>query len=209
MKVCIFGANGRVGQRIVQALIQKEIDTVAFIHNRNDLTKSDHLQIIRGDIYNATDVAIALNDVNVVICTLSSWGSKQKNVLSSAMAIIIPEMKQRQIHRIISLTGSDATMINDVDSTFRKMTHHALSMFAGAILRDGEDHIRQLSKSTLDWTAIRSPIMNNQGSAEFKLSDKPPLLWQTIHRQAVADSIVGQITDNTYFRQAPYIRRIE
>ena len=76
------------------------------------------------------------------------------------------------------------------------------------ILADGEKHIRLLEESGLDWTVVRSPIMNERGDAMgFKLTDKRPAPWATVNRRSVAAGMLRLVEDRKYSRQAPFITR--
>ena len=79
---------------------------------------------------------------------------------------------------------------------------------AGKILRDGEAHIRTLSQSSLDWTVVRSPVMNDKASMAYKLNETYPWPWQTVNRQLVAQAMVAQVTSSQYVRKAPYLHRV-
>ena len=129
------------------------------------------------------------------------------------MENIIPVMKKHDIRRIVSLTGGDARAPGDTLTMLHRLSHMMLSVVGHKVLRDSEKHIRLLSESNLDWTVLRSPIMNAKGNPfHFELSGQRPLPWQTIHRQSVVVSLLQAIEpqddkDGTN-TQAPYLRRI-
>ena len=89
------------------------------------------------------------------------------------------------------------------------LSHVAFGLIAGKVLRDGEEHIRLLQDSDLDWTVLRSPVMNEVGGLGYGLSDQQPAPWNSIHRQAVARAMVEQIEQSNHYRSAPYLHRHE
>lgn len=206
MQVTVFGASGNIGRRVIEILLDKGYSVVAFVH-RADLPAHDRLTIVRGDVHQSEDIIRAVNGSQAVISTLGSWHTPDKNVLSSAMERLIPAMKDAGINRVISLTGASAFSSHDTPSLFDKLQHTALNAIAPRILRDGEEHIRLLEESGLDWTVIRSPVMNEIGTTGFILSPHFPLPWQTIHRSAVATCMVEMLENSNYSKQAPFIVR--
>ena len=208
MKVIVFGANGRVGSVLVKQLIKQNYEVVAFIHGKNNLPKSKLVSLHKGNIYSPENVSLAMNGCDVVISALGSWGTPKKDILSSAMKNIIPAMEQQNIKRIITLTGSDALANQEKPTLIQQVTRPIFTLLAKNILEDGEKHISLLENSKLDWTTLRSPVMNNIGNPKnFCLKDKPPNPLRTINRQSVAIALANQITDTVFIHQAPYIYR--
>ena len=116
MHIVIFGANGRVGSRLVRELVKDGHEVRACVHGRHDFETGQNLEVIEVDIYDANGVARAVQGQDVVVSTLGSWGTKRKDVLSSAMRHIIPAMKAHNVSRIITLTGAGAFDADDTPS---------------------------------------------------------------------------------------------
>jgi putative NADH-flavin reductase len=210
MQITIFGASGKVGSLVVAQALKHGYQVVAFAHHEPRFAKNPGLRIIQGDIYNARDVANAVNGSAVIMSTLGSWGTPKKNVLTAAMQNIIPAMKTSGSQRIISLTGADARASGDSLTPMHQISHALITLVPGVrqILADGERHIELLEASSLDWTVVRSPIMNEHGKAgSFRLISQRPLPWATINRHSVASSLVSLIEDTGHNQQAPFIVR--
>lgn len=208
MKVTVFGANGKVGQLVVNHALQNNFKVVGFAHNSSGLTSNENLKYVNGDVYNLSDVDQAIKGSEVVISALGSWGTSNKDILSEGMKNIIPTMEKYGINRIISLTGADAGINSDIDSPISKLTKIIFKLIAKKILIDGQNHIELLAKSKLDWTVIRSPVMNNKGNeSNYELNLSKPLPWSTINRNSVAHSMVKLAINDDFINSAPYIRR--
>ncbi len=205
MQVTVFGANGKVGQLVVAELLTRKYDIVAFVHNESQLANNAKLRTIQGDVYNADQVAEALSGSDAVVSALSSWGTPRKDVLSAAMAHIIPTMAATGTKRIISLTGADARVEGDAVSVMHVVSHALISVIAGKVLHDGEKHIELLRKSQLDWTVLRSPVMIAKNSTVYKLGAARPSPWSAVPRRAVAQAIADQIEADSHLRQSPFI----
>lgn len=207
MHITVFGANGQVGQLVVARLLGDGHSVTALIHHHSSLPADPELTLLAGDIHESQDIADALRGSQAVISCLGSWHTKEKNILSSAMERLIPAMRQAGIRRIISLTGAAALAPHDQPTLWDTAQHALLNAVAPKILRDGEDHIGLLAESGLDWTVIRSPIMNETGTRTYQLHNRPPQPWHTIHRQAVANCLVDLLANASQVNKAPFISR--
>jgi len=207
MNIVVFGANGKVGSIVVKKLLERGHTVTAFIHGSHSLGKSKQLKIVKGDIYSPQDVEKAISGNEIVISALGSWGTPKKDILTVGMSYIIDSSKANVIKRLISLTGADARAHGDKKDPVHRAMYAVISVAAGKILRDGENHIEQLRTSGLNWVVIRSPVMNEKGSDGFSLSEMRPKPWQTINRHAVAESMVSQVDDFSWSETSPFITR--
>ncbi|MDQ3123417.1 MAG: SDR family oxidoreductase [bacterium] len=207
MNITVFGANGKVGSLLIHRLLSQGHYIKAFVHGRIPFTVDPRLQIIQGDIYNADEVAEATGGSEAVISTLGSWGSARKDILFTGMKHIVPAMESKGINRIISLTGADAWLRNETPDFIHRISHKALQIGAPKILMDSEKHLELLALSKLDWTVLRSPIMNENGDKSFKLSTTRPQPWATIHRNAVVEALMTLFAENSFVKQSPFITR--
>lgn len=207
MNITVFGASGKVGSKVVAKLLAQGHHVKAFVYSESHLQPQPHLIIIQGDVRKAEDVALALDGSEAVISALGSWGTKTKDILSSGMNVIAPEMEKLGIKRIVSLTGADARDSQDKPKILNKLSHFVLGLLAPKIMRDGEVHIARLRESNLDWTVLRSPVMKENGQLGYVLRDKPLLPWASIARDDVASALVELVTSQNYAHACPFIAR--
>lgn len=206
MRVVVFGSTGHVGRLVVQQLLAANHIVVAFVHGRNMYQDVPGITVVQGDVHQAADVTRALQGADAVISTLGSWHTPTKDILSTAMQAIIPVMEAQGPKRIITLTGADARSSADVPTLAQKLLRPVFTVIAGKILADGEEHMKLLQASTLDWTVVRSPVMRGiGGSGNARLDATPPLPWATVHRQDVAEAIVSQLQSTDHLYKAPFI----
>jgi putative NADH-flavin reductase len=205
MVITIFGASGKVGSLVVAEALSRGHQVRAFIHHSNALPDHPNLSIEHGDIHDKEAVEQAIVGSQAVVSALGSWGTPTKDILTVATGNIIPAMHSAGIERIVSLTGSDAHDVHDNPSLSRKLTHALIGLVGRKILNDGEQHIRLLRASELDWTVLRSPIMSNGARIFYKLSLRPVVAWPPIPRRAVAKAILDQLDGAGYRKEAPFI----
>lgn len=207
MKIAVFGANGRIGRRVVRLLVDNGHEVRAAVHSSSELNEDEQVTIIQCDIKNKKQVERVLQGSDAVISCLSSWGTEDKNILSTAMRHIIPLMKKHRILKIVTLTGGDVVAKGDELHVLDKMRLGVVKILGGKVYADGQKHLEMLVQSDLDWTVVRSPIMNERGSRTYALTKRRPALWATIHRDAVAASLVEAATSNELTYKAPFIHR--
>lgn len=205
MKVIVFGANGRVGQLVVDNLLHVNHTVIAVIHGADPFEPHNNLRVVQADIYKPEQYIEHIKGCDAVISTLGSWGTPRKDIVSTGMRHIVPAMQQYGVNRIVSLTGADARAKGDKITLLHRLGRGMLLIIAKKIILDGERHVQILSESDLDWTVIRSPVMQKKGKLGFIFSVKRPYPWQTIYRQNVANAMVALLEEDAYIQQAPFL----
>jgi len=212
MKIAVFGASGKVGRQVVWQALARGHKVVAFVHNNDPFGEEPNLKVVKGDIYSSKDVRKAIKGCKAIVSCLGSWGRKtpsgNRNVLSTAMEQLIPAMREQKISRIITLTGAGAAPPDRPMVDSHKLLMKLLSPFpAGKVFADGERHMRLLMGSDLDWTTIRSPVMNDSPNTFYTLKDEAGRAFPRIGREAVAASILDQLETDEWVGKAPTLFR--
>lgn len=208
MKIVVFGANGKVGSKIVAKLLDGGHSVNAFVHSDNYSNDHNNIKVIQGDIHDAKSVQAAVAGCDAVVSALGSWNTATKDIQVEGMRNIIPAMQTNKIDRIISLTGSGARDSTDKNNLFATLNRLAILVVANKVFKDGENHIGLLRKSGLAWTVVRSPAMVESAKKPgFKLSAKAPSPWATIVRDDVAQSMSDLVCNREWLQSSPFIRR--
>jgi len=207
MRLTVFGASGKVGRKVVEEAVKDGHKVVAFVHSKNPFQNIDNVLVVQGDINNIEDVQKALEGADSVISALGSWGTKTKDVVSSGAKNIVSAMEQNGQKRLITLTGSGARWSEDTPNFFQRINHSFVGLLNSKVLRDGEEHIRILEASKLDWTVVRSPIMSSAKKKKYKLDFIEPAVYERVSRHAVARCMVDLLKNASYIRKAPHIHK--
>lgn len=208
MKVVIFGANGRVGTLLTHALLDRGHQVTAFVHGSSN-GEHKHLKVVTGDIYDATLVADVIASQDVVVSTLGSWGTKNKDILATGVTHMLAAMKQHAVPRIVTLTGTAALLPNEKVTLLTKIDRQLLARIDKKILQDGERHLALLTESDTNWTSLRSPIMNTKGDpTRYHVNHHHTLPFATVHRGSVVNAMVDIIENqDPWLSQAPCLHR--
>lgn len=207
MKIIVFGANGRVGSKIVAKLLADGQSVTAFVHSDDYPENHQNLTVIKGDVHDTKAVNEAIIGCDAVVSALGSWNTATKDIQVEGMKNIIPAMKTNNIDRIISLTGSGARDSTDKHNVFAALNRLAILLVAKKVFKDGEDHIALLRESNLAWTVVRSPAMVESKKNGFKLTKNSPSPWATIVRDDVAKAMKELVSNRLWLQSSPFIRK--
>ncbi len=203
MKVVILGANGRVGSRVARTLIEHGHEVIAGVY-KNTNAVPPQATIVEIDIHDQAAMTHMMNGADAVVCALSSWQAPNHDVLSTAMKVVIPAMEQAHVKRIVSISGDVARLPGESSNLFVKLFHMVAFGTVKAVVKDSEDHLRQLYDSDLDWTVIRPTAMSSSDSASYQFRNTHPIAM-AIPRAAVVASIVDLIEHGDHIHEAPFI----
>jgi uncharacterized protein len=178
MKIVVFGATGMVGKQVVMQALNKGFHVRAFGRNVEGLIDEDlrkeNFEAIRGYVFDETDVLKAIKGCDAVVSVLGGDSSGADKTRSLGMKNIVAQMQKANVQRIVALGGIG---ILQADETTKVME---IENFPKEFLPVSEEHLQafeMLSKTSLQWTFICPPNINNEGpTGHFNTSeDYPPL----------------------------------
>ena len=159
---------------------------------------------------NNNDVRKALEHQEAVIQCLGIGGKGDGNhntFISDATNIIVKEMEQLQIKRLIAMSNIGAGNSYSFQPWyFRKVILPYFMKWLKAIIDDKNRMEPIIMNSGLDWTIVRCPNIvdkTQKGNVLVTLDGKGLKLAVTLGD--MSDFMIQQIIDRTYFKQAPSI----
>ena len=211
MKIVVFGATGIVGKAVVVEALRKGHEVTVLTRDaRKVTTRHEHLHIVEGNVSDKSVVRTVLNGQEAVIQTLGIGGKgdgKPTNVVSEANKIIMTEMEQMNIKRLIAISvigaGNSLTFLPWI---YRKLVLPLFMKWFQAIIDDKNRMEPMIKKSGLDWTIVRCTTIKERpatGKINATLDGKG--LKFSISAADMAVFIVNQLTDSSFLRQAPTI----
>ncbi|RHW43100.1 NAD-dependent epimerase/dehydratase family protein [Neobacillus notoginsengisoli] len=151
MKICLFGATGRVGSVILENYLRDGHGVHALVRSPDKLElKNPRLKIFHGDAINEHDVRATVKGCDAVISTLNTGGG---TTLSDSMPHIIHAMKENSIRRIILISTAGITQARSEPELYRFQSAESRRKTT----KDAEEHLKAwliLKESGLDWTAV-------------------------------------------------------
>jgi putative NADH-flavin reductase len=204
MKVCVFGADGRTGLPLVEELISRGHEVHAFVYNEAGGKRvSEEADIFVGDVMNKEDVSAAVSEVDAVVSVLGHIPGGDPLMQTRGMENIISAMKENNISRILSLTGTGVRVSGDKPSLYDRLANFMVKKIDPERVHDGVEHARVLQESGLDWTILRVLKLSNKNSfSEAKLTKHGPAEWFT-PRKKVAHILVSLLESGDFVGEMP------
>lgn len=211
MKIVVFGATGIVGKAVVNEALKKGHEVTVLTRNaRKVTTRHEHLHIVEGNVADKNVVRTVLKDQEAVIQTLGIGGKgdgKPTSIVSEANKIIMTEMEQMNVKRLIAISvigaGDSLTFLPWI---YRKLVLPLFMKWFQAIIDDKNRMEPMIKKSGLDWTIVRCTTVKERpatGKVNATLDGKG--LKFSISAADMAAFMVKQLTDDRFLKQTPTI----
>ena len=201
-KIVVFGASGRTGKYIVEYALEAGHEVKAFVRNTNSITTTHpQLTIVQGDVTNAAQVADAIAGTDVVVSALGTndIATDAVNMMSDAMSLIIPAMKQHGVRRVLAIGGLGVLQADEGHQLIELPSYPEEYRNVGM----GHNKVYLLLKDGgLDWTLVCCPYIPDapcSGTYEV-VKDYPADGKNQINTGDVADFMVREMTANQYLQ---------
>ena len=203
MKITIFGSTGNIGLQLVRQALGHGHKITAFVRNPSKLDiKHTNLKVVQGDVMNFSAVKKAIVGQDAV---LSALGAGRKGTIrSEGTQVIVRAMEKTGVRRLICLST-----LGVGDSWGNLNFFWKYIMFSGLLRKAYKDHVVQedyVMQSHLDWTIVRpGAYTDGKRTGEYRHgfpgNDKTRPF--KISRADVADYMLKQVSNNTYFYMTP------
>ena len=187
MKVLLTGANGYIGRRLKQTLLDENISLRLLVRNPKSLDSNLDVEVVQGDTFDMASLEVALNGIDVAYYLIHSLQDKNYKELDkkSAQNFLDAAIKQG-VKRIIYLGGLGIK---------EEASEHLLSRIeTGEILSSNPGKIETI------W--IRAGVIIGSGSASFEiirhLTEKLPIMvtpkWvKTLAQPIGVDDVIAYL----------------
>lgn len=165
-KVLILGANGAVSKAAINSFLENTSYTLRlFLRDANRLPDyaSDRIRVREGDATNFEDVNRAMEDVDIVLASLSGELDKEAQTIVDAMNV-------NNVKRLIFVTSIG--IYNEVPGNFGLWVQDQISDYL-VIYRKAADIIEQ---SDLDYTIFRPAWLTHTNEIDYEITKKMNLL---------------------------------
>ncbi len=207
----LFGSTGKTGGILLNKLASKGFSLRVLVRNPAKLPQSnDHLTVIHGDILDEQAVFKTLEKCDAVINVIGHVKGCPPNLQTIASRNIISGMQKLGISRLINLTGGGVKIEGDHPGSFDKLLVLTMKNFAGKAARnrliDGENHVKLIRKSKLDWTIVRAPLLLS-GLAKGKVSIGMVghIPGFTLTFEDLTNQIINILEEKKFIHEYPYI----
>lgn len=107
MKIAVFGANGRIGSRIVTEALNREQSVTAVVrHPENYTGEKPHLKVAKGNLFNSQDIEAAAFNHDVVVCAYNYTHGAAPSTITEIATPLLNGLKQAGVKRLIIVGGA-------------------------------------------------------------------------------------------------------
>ncbi|MDG0842451.1 SDR family oxidoreductase [Staphylococcus equorum] len=192
-RVLIVGANGAVSKAAINSFLENTSYTLRlFLRDANRLPDfaSDRIRVREGDATNFDDVNRAMDDVDIVIASLSGDLDKEA-------ATIVKAMQANDVKRLIFVTSLG--IYNEVPGEFGEWVQQQIGDRL-PIYKEAADIIES---SGLDYTIFRPAWLTHTNEIDYEITKKDESFKGTeVSRKSVAAVVVNIAKDpNLYLKE--------
>jgi putative NADH-flavin reductase len=207
MKLLIFGSTGGTGLELLKQALEHGHYVTAFARNpaKSDDIKHADLKVVRGDVLDLQAVETAISDQEAVLSAIGA-GAGRTTLREDGTRIIVETMERVGVKRFISQSSLG---VGDSRANLGSVTKYiVVPFFLRHAFADHEKQEEIIRKSSLDWIIVRPPHLNDgprTGTYKHGFSPTNRGIEGKSSRADVADFMLKQLTDDTYFHKTPGI----
>ena len=211
MKVTIFGATGFSGQAILADSIKQGHEVTILVRDASKVQiKHQNLTIVEGNVLNPQTVASVLHHQEAVIQCLGVSGKgdgKPTTFISDATKIIVDEMQNQKIKRLITMSNVGAgNSIAFQPWFFTKIILPYFMKWLKVIIEDKNRMEPIIMNSNLDWTIVRCPnIVDKPAKGRCNATLDGKGLKLSITLSDLSKFMVDQLKQTVFIKQAPSV----
>lgn len=206
MNIAVIAANGRSGNAFVKQALAGGHSVKAGVYKNNNLDEHPNLTVVECDATNKNDLANLIIGQDAVVSFIGHVKNSPAQVQTNAMRVLARVMKEQNIIRLLSLTGTGVRFPGDKITLMDRILNLSISIIDPARIKDGKDHVAFLQQTDLDWTVIRVLKLQNVHAKPFTLKQNGPTKL-FVGRDEVAKAALEVLEQNSFIHQAPIISR--
>jgi len=206
--IALIGGTGKAGKYLLQQLLAQNF-TVKLLHRKPENLTGHHplLQIIKGDVLDTEAITELLKGCTTVLSCLGQ-PTGQSPVFEDATRLILATMHQTNIKRYILVAGLNVDAPADEKSGATLAGTNYMKQHYPEISANRQAEYELLSKSSIDWTMVRIPLLIQTGSIAPVSIDLNNCPGDKINGKDLAHFIIRQIDDTDYIEKAPFIASV-
>jgi putative NADH-flavin reductase len=207
MDLVIFGASGRLGQKIVERALTAGHRVRAFIRTPSKFTlQHPYLTLFKGDSMEAGAVRSAIAGQQAVISALGPERPPIPEMMERSAKNIVAAMKEHGIYRLVSTTGAGVWQPQDQPKSIDYLMAILLTVFAKDVMRDSFANVDVIKASHLDWTIVRFPrLTDGPRTGKYRIGYIDKESSARFSRADAAEFILKELTEKKWVRKAPLV----
>lgn len=204
MNIIVFGATGKTGQELVTQGLELGHRVTAFVRNPSAITLTHpNLRVVQGNITDAQSLREAVVGQDAALSGLGSSDLKRHPEVTEGIRQLVSILEASGPRRFIYCSSLG---VGDSLQAMRPVFRYAIvPLLLKNPLLDHEEREKIIRASSLEWTIVRPGNLTlGPRTGVYKHGKfEPGTFSSRISRADVAQFMLTQLTDDTYFRQSP------
>jgi putative NADH-flavin reductase len=204
-KIAIIGGTGKAGKYLIGQLINQGYQIKALTRNPDKLSLTSSLvEKITGDARNYESIYTLIQGCDAVISTIGP-SRKEPDTCSIVTGNVIQAMQTLNIKRYIELAGLAIDAPSDKKGFMTNLLANIMKLFFPRIIADRQKGYRLLSESDLEWTLVRSSMIELTDAKRLvktSLIDSP---GRKVSSTDLALFLIDQLSDDRFIKKSPFI----
>jgi putative NADH-flavin reductase len=209
VKVAVFGGTGPTGKLIIDELLSRGDEVVAFARRPQRLgPPRERLHIVEGTLSDASAVARALVGADAVASALGPHGRSLGLPISAGARVIACAMGEAGVARIVQVSTASASDPLDRPDFRQRLLVSAVRTLVPTAYREVVAIGEILRASDLAWTLVRVPLLHTTHRPPAKLCVGYPGrddIGFFVSRESLAAFVAEELSARRYVRQAPMV----
>lgn len=207
MKLVVFGANGPTGRLLTRLALDGDHDVVAFTRHPGAFPLAhQRLEVVGGDVHDATAVASTIDGADAVLSTLGVPFAKAPiTVYSDGATNIVAGMRAAGVKRLVVVTSSAVDPHPEPLGGFlyeRIVQPYVVDKLGRTLYDDMRRMEAIVAASDLAWTIVRpSGLFEAPAVSDYRV-EIDHIGHRFTARIDLADCLLRQALDDTYVRSA-------
>ncbi|MGH3720776.1 MAG: NAD(P)-dependent oxidoreductase [Pseudonocardiaceae bacterium] len=204
MRITVFGASGGTGKHVVRQALSRGHDVIAVVRRPDALALTDkRLSVRRGDVLEPNSIAQAIEEAEAVISALGAHtGRTPTTIYSEGISNIVAALTATGASRLVAITAAPVGPRGEASTFERLVAYPLLEFFFGTNYDDMRRMEKVLSRSGVDWTVFRPPMLTDReakGNYRTSTAGTLPRAY-AITRGDLATAILDSVTDDSLVR---------
>jgi putative NADH-flavin reductase len=207
IKIAVIGGTGKSGKYLLKELLKQEFQVRLLVRNPEKTPeKNPLLEIVNGNVRDFESVLKLTEGCYAVISALGlGQPPSATSIFSISTSNIIRALEENHIQRYIVITGLNVDTPSDKKSPKTKFATDWMFKNFPLSTTDKQKEYGILKECSINWTMVRLPMIEQTDSRSITVVNPEDCPGDKINAADLADFLIGQIFDETYLRQAPFL----
>jgi putative NADH-flavin reductase len=158
MKIAVLGANGRIGQAVVQeALMRGHRATAAIRSPRKMPPLGRGLSIVETNVVNAGSIATAIEGHDAVVSALGGMDHDNPRIVAESCPAVVEAMTATKVPRLLVMGVAGTLRARDGVEIMDQPDFPSMLVPEGTAHRELEMFLRGLPYGPIEWTYFSPP----------------------------------------------------